>query len=107
MYEKMDYFKAIEHVSNLLTQEAGKELDSTKEFHQKLLDTSNALSNAQDDYTFMESLGVKFLDTIAMDTLYQGIEKDQKALIAECDRVVKHGEIRKDQLRKAVIWGKF
>jgi len=91
----------------MLTDEATKELDSQKTFLQKLKDTSKALGEAAGDLDLYEEMGFDMLGETAMDHFAESVDILQNDLIKECGRVIKEAHIRKEQLRRAVIWGDF
>lgn len=101
----MSYFNGISHVSKMLTDEATKELDSQKTFLQKLKDTSKALGENMGDLDLYEEMGFDMLGETAMDHFAESVEILQNDLIKECARVIREAHTRKEQLRRAVIWG--
>jgi hypothetical protein len=104
----MEYFNALMHVANTLTDEASNELDSQKTFHQALKDTKKALEESQGTFDVLKEMAELTLPgepNIALDHFAEEIEELQNTLMNECSRVMREATTRKEQLRQAVIWG--
>lgn len=97
----MEYFNALTHVSKMLVDETSNELDSQKKFKRALLDTQQALKKSAGDFEDMMLME----DEMAMNFFAEEIFEIMNTLIKECARVMSSASKRKEELRKAVIWG--